>query len=97
MSLTGFEIRSDFRISKWDWKRRFEYFFKVSSLGSTTTEEFEGEGGTIGSVTTDSDARQSNEKSGKVKTYRLVLKSFFTRSLYQILINMFYFGHIICS
>ena len=47
---------------------------KVSSLGSTTTEEFEGEGGTIGSVTTDSDVRQSNEKSGKVKTFRLVLK-----------------------
>ena len=55
---------------------------KVSSLGSTTTEEFEGEGGTIGSVTTDSDARQSNEKSGKVKTFRLVWNSF---------------GHIICS
>lgn len=47
---------------------------KVSSLGSTTTEEFEGEGGTIGSVTTDSDARQSNEKSGKAKTFSLVLK-----------------------
>ena len=49
---------------------------KVSSLGSTTTEEFEGEGGTIGSVTTDSDVRQSNEKSGKVKTYRMVLTLF---------------------
>ena len=51
---------------------------KVSSLGSTTTEEFEGEGGTIGSVTTDSDVRQSNEKSGKVKTFRMVQMSCFS-------------------
>ena len=57
---------------------KFSIFFKVSSLGSTTTEEFEGEGGTIGSVTTDSDVRQSNEKSGKVKTYRMVLTLFTT-------------------
>lgn len=69
---------------------------KVSSLGSTTTEEFEGEGGTIGSVTTDSDARQSNEKSGKVKTFRLVLNSFLLEFLIKTNQNTL-FGHIICS
>ena len=65
---------------------------KVSSLGSTTTEEFEGEGGTIGSVTTDSDARQSNEKSGKVKTFRLVLNSFLLEFLIKTNQNTL-FGH----
>ena len=55
-----------------DLKKLILIELKVSSLGSTTTEEFEGEGGTIGSVTTDSDVRQSNEKSGKVKTFRMV-------------------------
>ena len=69
---------------------------KVSSLGSTTTEEFEGEGGTIGSVTTDSDARQSNEKSGKVKTFRLVLNSFLLEFLIKTNQNTL-LGHIICS